>query len=105
MAGLSEHDCRLVDVCATESGKGTSLVVHEEVVTSNVVHLVFEGEGEVGLDARVSVEIRNGLVSEAHGVAIAVALEVSATEFGNPEWEVREGGGKRLDVVMEILEG
>lgn len=76
MAGPGEHDCRLVDVHATESGKGTSLVVHEEAVTSNVVHLVFEGEGEVSLNARISVEIRNGLAGEAHGVAITIALEV-----------------------------
>lgn len=26
----------------------------------------------------------------------------SATEFGKPEWEVREGSGKRLDVGMEV---
>jgi hypothetical protein len=76
MARLSEHDCRLVEVPASESGKGASVLVHELAVRSNVGHLIFKGKGEVSLDARVSVEIRNGLVSECHGVAIAVALEV-----------------------------
>jgi hypothetical protein len=28
-----------------------------------------------------------------------------ATEFGNPDWEVGEGTGKQLDIVVEVLEG
>jgi hypothetical protein len=28
----------------------------------------------------------------------------SATEFSKPEWEVREGTGKRLDVVIKVPE-
>jgi hypothetical protein len=80
----------LVEVPASESGQGTSVLVHELAVSSNVGHLVFKGEGEISNDVRVSVEIRNGLVGKTHGVATTVALKGLGGNVGmsilNEQW-------------------
>jgi hypothetical protein len=88
----------LVEVPASESGQGTSVLVHELAVSSNVGHLVFKGEGEISNDVRVSVEIRNGLVGKAHGVATAVALKGLGGGCGNEYSERAVGGNRKLTV-------
>lgn len=71
MARPGEHECRLSEVPPAEVGNDT-VGGHETAGLSNVGHGSVEGEGEVGLDAAVSFEVRNGLVGECHSIATAI---------------------------------
>lgn len=94
-------DHHLVDVAVAEVGNPT-VTSHETAGLADIGHGSVKGEGEVGLDGGVVVEVGDGLVSKGHGVAVS-SVEVSASELGDPEATAREGGDEALNVVVEVV--
>jgi hypothetical protein len=79
-----------------------SISCHETAGLADIGHGSVKGEGEVSLDAWVVVQVRNGLVSKGHSIAVA-SVKVSASKLGEPERIAREVVGKALNVVVEVI--